>query len=393
LEPQLNHHRHTKIVRAQPIISHSQPVDLARIVIGVATLLLLVSGSLYILRPFLLALIWATTIVVATWPVLLAVQHRLGDHRGLAVAVMLLALLVLIVLPLYGAVSTLTAHADDIMAVVKGLPTYAPPPPPNWLSNIPLLGPRIAREWQTLSNAGPGGILASLEPYASDVAHWLILRVSAVGVLMLHLLLTVLIAGILYAKGETAALTVTRLAQCTAPENGAAIVRLVGLSIRAVALGIVVTALLQTALGGLGLWVAGVPFAGVLTALLFVLCLAQIGPLLPLLACVAWLFSRNAHVTAILLLAWSLGVASLDNLLRPILIQRTVALPMSLILAGVLGGLIAFGLVGLFVGPVILSVTFALMQAWIESRESFLEEDKAATSATVAPAKDLTGEE
>lgn len=389
----MNHPRHMKVVRAQPIASHGQRLDLARIVIGVATLLLLVSGSLYILRPFLLALIWATTIVVATWPVLLAVQHRLGDHRGPAVAVMLLALLVVIVLPLYGAVSTLTAHADDIMTVVKGLPTYALPPPPRWLADIPLVGPRTAREWQTLSDAGPGGILASLQPYASDVARWLLLRVSAVGVLMLHLLLTVLIAGMLYAKGEAAGLIVTRLAQCTAPESGAAMVRLVGLSIRAVALGIVVTALVQSALGGLGLWVAGVPFPGVLTALLFVLCLAQIGPLLPLLASVGWLFSKGAHVTAILLLAWSLGVASLENVLRPILIQRTVALPMPLILAGVLGGLIAFGLVGLFVGPVILAVTFALMQAWIETREASLEEDEAATSGTLVPAQDSTAEE
>jgi predicted PurR-regulated permease PerM len=379
-----------KIVRAQPIVNHGQRVDLARVVMGVATLLLLVCGSLYILRPFLLALIWAITIVVATWPALIAVQHRLRDRRGPAVAVMLLALLVVIVLPMYGAVSTLTAHADDIMAVVKGLPTYSLPPPPHWIADIPLVGPRIAREWQTLTDAGPGGILASLQPYASSVARWLVLRVSAVGVLMLHLLLTLLICGILYAKGEAAALTVTRLARSMAPESGAAMVRLVGLSIRAVALGVVVTALVQSALGGLGLWIAGVPLPGVLTAIVFVFCLAQIGPLLPLLASVGWLFAQDARVTAILLLAWSLGVASLENVLRPILIRRTVSLPMSLILAGVIGGLIAFGMVGLFVGPVILAVTFALMQAWIDTREASAVEDATATPGTHAPAEDST---
>ena len=132
-----------------------------------------------------------------------------------------------------------------------------------------------------------------------------------------------------------------------------------------------------SALGGLGVWVAGVPYAGVLTAILFIFCLAQLGPLLPLLASVAWLFMHDARLAAILLLVWSIGVTALDNILRPILIRRAIALPMILILAGVLGGLLAFGMIGLFIGPVLLAVTYALMLAWIDTQEAARAADNA----------------
>lgn len=354
------------------VVNTRPHVDVARVVLGAAALLLLVCGSLFILSPFLLALVWGATIVTATWPVLLSVQHRLHGHRGPAVAVMLFSLLIVIVLPCYGALATLSAHTADIMTFVKGLPTFALPPPPHWLATIPVLGSRAAKEWQTLSDAGPGGILATLQPYAKSTALWLLAHMGSIGSVMLHLMLTLVICGLLYAKGEVAALTTTRLARRVAPDNGEAIVRLVGLSIRAVALGVVVTALVQASLAGLGLWIAGVPFAGILTALLFILCLAQIGPLLPLLGSVAWLFTHEAQVAAILLLVWAIFVSTIDNFLRPVLIRRAVALPLVLILVGVIGGLIAFGIVGLFIGPVILAVTYALMQAWLADGEAEL---------------------
>ncbi|MGU3779050.1 AI-2E family transporter YdiK [Burkholderia metallica] len=379
----MNRQPHGTVVRARQIVHVRPTVDLVRVILGIVTLSLLICGSLYILRPFLLALVWAATIVVATWPLLHEVQRRLRCRRGPAVIVMLLALMVVIVLPIYGAVSTLAAHAEEIMTLLKGLPNYTLPPPPGWLAKLPLAGTHATREWQTLSDAGPGGVLATLQPYAIRLASWLLVRASAIGVLVLHLLLTVIICGILFAKGEAVGLTVTRVAQCVAPANGAAMVRLVEHAIRAVALGVMVTALAQSALGGLGLWGASVPYAGVLTAILFIFCLAQLGPLLPLLACVTWLFVHDAKLAAILLFGWSLGVTALDNSLRPILIRRSIALPMVLILAGVLGGLIAFGMIGLFIGPVMLAVTYALMEAWLDTQEA--ARGAADTRATSAP--------
>lgn len=349
----------------EPGLNQNQPVDIARILLIIVILSALAVGSVYVLRPFIPGLIWATTIVVATWPVMLAIQRRVGNRRWLATTVMLLILLVVIVLPLYKAISTLALHASDIMSAIRALPDYALPPPPDWVHELPLVGERIAGEWQTLSDAGPGGMLAKVEPYATTAARWLLGHAAVVGVFVIHMFVTIVIAGILYMQGESAARFMTRFATRIAAQRGAAAVVLAGLAIRAVALGIVVTAVTQSALGGIGLWVAGVPAAGILAAVMLMLCLAQIGPLVPLLGGVAWLFWHGSQVAAVLLLVWSIMIAMLDNFMRPMLIKRGVNLSMLLILSGVLGGMFAFGIVGLFIGPVILAVTFTLLDAWI----------------------------
>jgi len=343
-----------------------QSVDIARVLLVIVMLLALMIGSLYVLRPFLPGLIWATTIVVATWPVLLSIQRHCGGRRWLATVAMLFILLFVIVLPLYQAISTLALHGGAIMAAVKSLPDYALLAPPAWIASIPLAGPRIAQEWQTLSDAGAGGLLARIEPYLTTAAHWLLGHAAIVGVFVMHMLITVIIAGILYSKGDTAADFVRRFANRLAGQRGVAAIKLAASAIRAVALGIVVTAVVQSALGGIGLWIAGVPAAGILTALMVMLCLAQLGPILPMLGGVAWLFQNDMKLAAAVLLVWAIVVGTLDNLLRPLLIKRGVNLSMLLILSGVLGGMFAFGIVGLFIGPVILAVTSTLLKAWID---------------------------
>jgi predicted PurR-regulated permease PerM len=216
-----------------------------------------------------------------------------------------------------------------------------------------------------LSDAGAGGLLARLEPYLTTAARWLLGHAAIVGVFVVHMLVTIVISGILYAQGDMAADFVRRFANRLAGMRGVAAIRLAGAAVRAVALGIVVTAVVQSALGGVGLWIAGVPSAGILTALMVMLCLAQLGPFLPMLGGVIWLFQNDMKLAATLLLIWAVLVAMLDNLLRPLLIKRGVNLSMLLILSGVLGGMFAFGIVGLFIGPVILAVTSTLLTAWI----------------------------
>lgn len=366
-----------------------QPVDIARILLIIAILSALTIGSLYVLRPFLPGLIWATTIVVATWPMMKAIQRRCGNRRWLATTIMIVILLIVIVLPLYQAISTLALHGGEIMAAIKGLPSYALPPPPSWIHDVPVAGARIAREWQTLSDAGPGGLLAKIEPYVTIAARWMLGHAAVVGVFVIHMFITVIIAGILYMQGEQAAAFVTRFATRIAGLRGAEAIKLAGLSIRAVALGIVVTAVTQSALGGIGLWIAGVPAAGILTAVMLMFCLAQIGPLLPLLGSVAWLFWHDATIAASLLLVWSVMIAMLDNVLRPLLIKRGVNLSMLLILSGVLGGMFAFGIVGLFIGPVILAVTSTLLNAWINEQPPLPQVvDTTATATTAATTRD-----
>jgi predicted PurR-regulated permease PerM len=177
--------------------------------------------------------------------------------------------------------------------------------------------------------------------------------------------LTLVIAAILYTTGETAASGVRRFARRLAGDRGDDSVVLAGQAIRAVALGVVGTALVQSVAAGIGLAVVGIPYAAVLTAIILVLCIAQLGPLLVLAPVVAWLYWSGDAVRGTVLLIWTVPVGVLDNILRPMLIKRGADLPLLLIFAGVIGGLVSFGIIGLFLGPVILAVTYRLLGAWI----------------------------
>lgn len=340
-------------------------LDLVRHVLVVLVISLMIAGSLWVMRPFLPALIWATMIVVATWPLLLKVQEILGGQRICGAIVMTLAMLLVIVLPFTAAILTLLEHAGTIGRIVTGLPTYSLPPPPDWLQDIPLIGGRAQAKWQELSAAGPGSLLAHLQPYAAQILNWIWAKIGSVSILLVHLLLTLIIVAILYARGEIAGLAVIRFARRLSDDRGEFAVRLGGQAIRAVALGIVVTAIVQSLLGGIGLWVTGVPYAALLTAMMMLLCIAQVGPFLPLIGGVTWLYWQGEDIWATALIGWTILVGMLDNVMRPLLIRRGAHLPLLLILCGVVGGMFAFGLVGLFVGPVVLAVTYTLLQAWI----------------------------
>jgi predicted PurR-regulated permease PerM len=338
--------------------------DLTRTVLAILLIAMLIGGTFWILRPFLLSIIWATMIVVATWPMMLGLQARLR-RRGLAVAIMTGAMTLVFVVPLVLAIETLVNHLDTITHWLHLLATAPIPPPPDAIASIPLVGAKIAEFWSTTAAAGKEGLAVRAAPYAADVAQWLAGALGGLGMLGFQFLLTVLISVIMYTQGETARDGLVRFGRRLAGDRGESVVTLAGQSIRAVALGIVVTALAQTVLAGIGLAIAGVPFAGLLTGVILLLCIAQVGPVIVLIPAVIWLFWSHATGWAIALGAWTIVVGTLDNFLRPALIRRGADLPLLLIFAGVIGGLFAFGIIGLFVGPVVLAVTYTLLNDWM----------------------------
>ncbi|HEY4370114.1 MAG TPA: AI-2E family transporter YdiK [Steroidobacteraceae bacterium] len=346
-------------------VNPQTPSDVPRVMLLVIIIGLLLAGTFWTLLPFLAALAWATMIVIATWPVLLLVQRKTGGRRSVAVLIMVLVALAAFIAPLVATVSTLIDAADNSPAVLRDFVEGGLAPPPTWVANVPVVGERIAGKWQELAAGGSEALVDALRPYVKGVAASALALTGTFGAVLIHFLLTLIIVSILYGQGEIAARGVLALAHRIGGERGEATVRLAGQAVRSVALGVIVTALVQSALAGLGLWVCGIPHPGVLTAIAFVLGVAQLGPLLVLAPAVAWLFWTGEPGWGLVLLVWSIPVIALDNVLRPILIRRGVALPMLLIIAGVIGGLIGFGVIGLFVGPVILAATYTLMGAWI----------------------------
>jgi len=343
--------------------------DLTRILLGVVAIGGLIAASFWVLRPFLPAVIWATMIVVATWPTLRAVEARLWGRRSLAVAVMTLGMLAVIAVPLTVAIVTIAERADVVVAWAKSVAGHPIPALPDWVAGLPLVGPKLAAEWQRLASGRPEDLTARVTPYLGDVARWLIAQAGSLGTLLVQLLLTVVVSALLYARGEAVASGALAFARRLAGEAGERVAVLSAAAIRGVALGIVVTALVQAVIGGVGLAITGVPHALLLSSVMFLLAVAQVGPVPVLLGAVIWLYAGGHTAWAIVLLVWSLATTTLDNVLRPMLIRKGADLPFILIFAGVLGGMLAFGLIGLFVGPVVLAVTYTLLVAWVAEGE------------------------
>lgn len=341
--------------------------ELGRITLSVLCIGGLIGGSLWILAPFLGAFVWATMIVVATWPLMRRLQGLFGGRRSPAVAVMSLGLLAVLLVPLGVALHAILGRTDEIVALLGRLPDMQLPAAPEWLGRFPLAGARAAAAWNQLAGEGFADLMVQAQPYFRSVGAWLAQHAGGFAMLLVQFLLIVILSAVLYAGGESWAAWVRGFARRLADEQGDRMVVLAGQAIRGVALGVVVTALVQSILGGIGLAIVGVPFAGVLTAVMFALCIAQLGPLIVLLGATAWAYSSLGPGWGTFMLVWALVVGLMDNFLRPVLIKRGADLPLLLIFAGVIGGLVAFGIVGIFVGPVVLAVAYTLLDSWVET--------------------------
>ncbi len=234
------------------------------------------------------------------------------------------------------------------------------------MTDVPVVGKRIAAGWQTLASMRPEDLASRVSPYLVLIVRWLIGQAGSLLALFVHLLLTLALSAILYAKGEAAAAWMLAFARRLAGREGERATRLSAQAIRAIALGIVVTALIQSVFGGIGLAITGVPHPALLTAIMFLLGVAQIGAVPVLIGAVIWLYWQNENLWGTVMLVWSIITGTLDNVVRPFLIKQGADLPLLLVFAGVLGGLLAFGIIGPFVGPVVLAVSYTLLVAWLD---------------------------
>jgi predicted PurR-regulated permease PerM len=346
-----------------------RPPELTRVTLQVVALSALIAASFWIIRPFLAAILWAATGAIATWPLLLRLQSWLGGRRSLAVALMSAMLLLTLAAPFYLAIVTITGNIEEIANWSKSIATLTLPPPPTWVGRIPVIGANLAAHWKQLAAAGPEQIAAYLSPVARAVGLWFLSQVGNLGLLLVQFVLTLIIIVILYANAETAGHGAESFARRLAGPEGAKATLLAARAIRGVALGIVVTAILQSILVGIGLVLAGVPFAALLTAVTLILAIAQIGPVPLLIGAVIWVYWKSGVIWGTGFLLWAIFSGTIDNYLRPLLIKRSIDIPLSLIIAGVIGGLIAFGVIGLFIGPVVLAVAHTLLIDWMSEAE------------------------
>ena len=314
-------------------------------------------------QPFILGFAWASMVVIATWPLMIKIQGWLWGRRGLAVAAMTLLLVLVFVIPIALLVNSLIENSSPVIAWISAGRIQMPEL--EWLKDIPMVGHKLFSTWHNLVAGGGSAIMAKVQPYIGRTTGFFFAQAGHFGRFMLHLGLMLLFSILLYWRGERVARGIRHFAFRLASRRGDAAVLLAGQAIRAVALGVVVTALVQGVLGGIGLALSGIPYATILTVLMILSCLVQLGPLVVLIPAIIWLYWSGDTTWGTILLVWSCVVGTLDNVLRPMLIRMGADLPMILILSGVIGGLVAFGMIGLFIGPVVLAVSYRLVMVWV----------------------------
>lgn len=332
--------------------------------IGLLAAGLLAMACFLVMRPFISALLGAVILVFCTWPVFRFLTNRLTLRPGYAAAVMVVVEFLLLGLPLLLAAPVTREDVDGIRAWIEGVLTEGLPDLSGVLLPIPLVGGTLNNFWQSLAGDS-SQLTALLSPYVGTIAQ------QALGLLLLVLsgiveaLVAIILAFFLYRDGPAIAAHCFRLLERLAGARAAHLWKLTGNVTRGVVYGLLGTAVVQGFLTGIGLWIAGVPQPVLLGVVAGVISILPVGAPLVWLPAAIWLFATAGWGWGLFMLLYgALGISSVDNFIRPWLISRGADLPLLLTLLGALGGVFAFGFLGLFLGPVFLAVGYALLLDW-----------------------------
>lgn len=337
------------------------------VALGMAVLSLLAVGCFVVVRPFLAAILWAVILSIATWPLFRWLERRLKGRRILASALTTVLLAVVLLVPLLIVVTSLAENVTSLVTHLRELFKEGPPAPPPWLRRIPAVGSDLEAYWREWirSDGFPGGELIA---YLGPAKDWILATGAGLGGGVLDLGLSVLTAFFIYRDGEMGVKSLNAIAERLAGDRAQKLLNLTEATVRSVVYGIIGTALAQGILAGLGFWLMGVPgalFLGLITSFLSII---PFGPPLVWLPAALWLFYTGSLNGGIFLLLWGLLViSSVDNVLKPYFISRGSNLPLILVFIGVLGGVIAFGFLGVFLGPVLLALGYTILHDWSQT--------------------------
>ncbi|AFL50544.1 putative PurR-regulated permease PerM [Sinorhizobium fredii] len=333
-------------------------------ILGVGALLLLALGCALVLQPFLSAILWAAVICFSTWPVYQRCERAVGGNKSLAAAVMTLLVALVLVAPFAVMVPSLTDSVSNLLTAVNQILEQGPPAPPLWVAGLPVIGENVAAYWESLAHNAPAFII-ELKKLIGPATNLAVASGAVLGAGLLELGMSVFIAFFFFLHGRRIAAYVREVGERFAGLRSRKLLTVVGGTVKGVIYGLIGTALAQAVLAGIGFWIAGVPQALLLGFLTFVLSFVAIGPPLVWGAVALWFFVQGAVWWGLFVAAWGLLlVSSIDNVLRPYVLGKTNSLPVLLGLFGFLGGVVAFGFIGVFLGPTLLAVAYSLFLEW-----------------------------
>ncbi|QKZ07626.1 AI-2E family transporter [Pseudomonas eucalypticola] len=330
-------------------------------------LLVLLGACLWVLAPFISALLWGAILAYASWPLMRLLTRWLNGRETLAASILTLGWILLVILPLVWLGFNLADHIRDAIAFVRDVQVDGLPAAPDWLVSVPLAGPRLAAWWDTLDQQG-AALMVSVKPYLGQVGNWLLARSAQIGGGILELTLSLVFVFFFYRDGPRLAAFVLRLLERLVGERAEYYLELVAGTVQRVVNGVIGTAAAQAVLALIGFLIAGIPGALVLGIVTFLLSLIPMGPPLAWIPATAWLVWKSEYGMAVFLGVWGTFIISgVDNVLKPYLISRGGDLPLVIVLLGVFGGLLAFGFIGLFIGPTLLAIGYSLLLDWTRS--------------------------
>ncbi|WP_110972876.1 AI-2E family transporter [Pseudomonas huaxiensis] len=327
-------------------------------------LLALLGAGLWVMAPFISALLWGAILAFASWPLMRLVTRLCGGRETLAASFLTCLWLLLVALPLVWLGFNLADHVRDATTFIRDVQVDGLPDAPSWLGSVPFVGERLVRFWDTMDQQG-AALLATVKPYLGQVGNWLLARSAQIGSGILELILSLVFVFFFYRDGPRLAAFVLRLLERLIGERADYYLGLVAGTVQRVVNGVIGTAAAQGLLALIGFLIAGVPGALVLGLVTFMLSLIPMGPPLAWIPATAWLAWKGDYSMAVFLGIWGTFVISgVDNVLKPYLISRGGDLPLVIVLLGVFGGLLAFGFIGLFIGPTLLAVAYSLLLDW-----------------------------
>jgi len=332
--------------------------------ITLAVLAVLVVGVFLVLQPFISAIVWAAILAATVWPVFSWLRRRLYGRSGLAATVVTLLILVVVVTPFLVVGATLAENSDRVTTFFRGLVESGPPGPPAWVNDLPLVGPRIVTYWSTFAHDS-AAMYVELKKWVEPAKAFALKGGAGVAEGLLQLTLSVLIAFFFFRDGDAIVARLRGAVSRIAPERGLHMLQVALHTTRAVVYGILGTALAQGVLMALGLWIAGFEAAPLLGLVTFFLSPVPVGPPLVWIPASVLLFTHGDQGWGVFLFLWGmLVVSAVDNFIKPMIISHGSDLPFILVLLGVFGGVVAFGFIGVFLGPVLLALGFVMAKEW-----------------------------
>jgi len=340
----------------------ARAVDVA---VRLAALGLLGAWCFALMRPFIAIVVWAAILAVALWPIFQWLKRGLAGRGSLAAGVITLAGLALMLGPVALLLANLAASAETLLRAVSS-GTLDVPPPPAQVVGWPWIGPPLAEVWSEASQ-NLEAVLERFTPQLRRLANALVQVAATAGLTLVQFLAAMILAGVLLPNAEAIRPGLARFVDRLTPARGKGFVDLAGATVRNVARGVVGVAVLQGLLLGVGFLAAGIPLAGIWTLVAVVLSIVQVGPAVVVLGTLAYAWTTLEATTALLFTLWIVPATLVDNVLRPIVMAHGLPVPMVVILAGVVGGTLVHGLVGIFVGPVVLALGWELLRAWVRA--------------------------